>query len=316
MPTVKGVNLVEQNPSIAWDKNSGFSFTKEFEGETTAVRGLMGRYVRDGSASNIRFEPDGATAKLYVNYQKDVWGGSGTSESPVEIWELDGNDTQYSLWEHPSIKALDFSTVNSTDSATSQTFNANEINRNKIKSQLEKEVQTDDNGNVKQPDFLTATTTTDNPVVSTDISNPNCHTDLKSIYRHLTKEQDSWQRPTYTLRHTLTFSPEYNYAANVVQRAYSYVNYIITPAQLTGNATIGEPTLDAAITTSISNAQANSRPANVNSGTGQQTIDGITHQWGWLKSAPKIVSEGRRKITLTQEWKLELWSTWIYTVAS
>ena len=289
MPTVKGVNLVEQNPSIAWDKNNGFSFTKEFEGETTAVRGLMGRYIRDGSASNIRFEPDGATAKLYVNYQKDVWGGSGTSESPVEIWELDGNDTQYSLWEHPKIKAINFQTAD------------NEKARNKIKKQLEQEVETDADGDVIVPAFL---------------SDSSCPADLKSIYRHLTKEQDSWQRPTYTLRHTLTFSPEYNYAANVVQRAYSYVNYIITPAQLTGNATIGEPTLDAAITTSITDAQTNSLPAGVNSGTGQQTIDGITHQWGWLKSAPKIVSEGRRKITLTQEWKLELWSTWIYTVAS
>ena len=289
MPTVKGVNLVEQNPSIAWDKNSGFSFTKEFEGETTAVRGLMGRYIRDGSASNIRFEPDGATAKLFVNYQKDVWGGSGTSESPVEIWELDGNDTQYSLWEHPKIKAINFQTAD------------NEKARNKIKKQLEQEVETDADGDVIVPAFL---------------SDSSCPSDLNSIYRHLTKEQDSWQRPTYTLRHTLTFSPEYNYAATVVQRAYSYVNYIITPAQLTGNATIGEPTLDAAITTSITNAQTNSRPANVNASTGQQTIDGITHQWGWLKSAPKIVSEGRRKITLTQEWKLELWSTWIYTVAS
>ena len=289
MPTVKGVNLVEQNPSIAWDKNSGFSFTKEFEGETTAVRGLMGRYIRDGSASNIRFEPDGATAKLFVNYQKDVWGGSGTSESPVEIWELDGNDTQYSLWEHPKIKAINFQTAD------------NEKARNKIKKQLEQEVETDADGDVIVPAFL---------------SDSSCPSDLKSIYRHLTKEQDSWQRPTYTLRHTLTFSPENNYAANVVQRAYSYVNYIITPAQLTGNATIGEPTLDAAITTSITNAQTNSRPANVNASTGQQTIDGITHQWGWLKSAPKIVSEGRRKISLTQEWKLELWATWIYTVAS
>ena len=289
MPTVKGVNLVEQNPSIAWDKNSGFSFTKEFEGETTAVRGLMGRYIRDGSASNIRFEPDGATAKLYVNYQKDVWGGSGTSESPVEIWELDGNDTQYSLWEHPKIKAIDFQTAD------------NEKARNKIKKQLEQEVETDADGDVIVPAFL---------------SDSSCPADLKSIYRHLTKEQDSWQRPTYTLRHTLTFSPEYNYAANVVQRAYSYVNYIITPAQLTGNATIGEPTLDAAITTSITNAQTLSRPSGVNAVTGIQQIDDIDHQWGWLKSAPKIVSEGRRKITLTQEWKLELWSTWIYTVAS
>ena len=289
MPTVKGVNLVEQNPSIAWDKNSGFSFTKEFEGETTAVRGLMGRYVRDGSASNIRFEPDGATAKLYVNYQKDVWGGSGLDETPVEIWELDGNDTQYSLWEHPKIKAIDFQTAD------------NEKARNKIKKQLEQEVETDADGDVIVPAFL---------------SDSSCPADLKSIYRHLTKEQDSWQRPTYTLRHTLTFSPEYNYAATVVQRAYSYVNYIITPAQLTGNATIGEPTLDAAITTSITNAQTLSRPSGVNASTGVQQIDGIDHQWGWLKSAPKIVSEGRRKITLTQEWKLELWSTWIYTVAS
>ena len=310
MPTVKGVNLVEQNPSIAWDKNSGFSFTKEFEGETTAVRGLMGRYVRDGSASNIRFEPDGATAKLYVNYQKDVWGGSGLDETPVEIWELDGNDTQYSLWEHPTIKALDFTTqVTDTAVTPNVSFNANEVNRNRIKKQLEQEIETDDDGKVKQPDFLTATR-------ATDSTNPACDADLKRIYRHLTKEQDSWQRPTYTLRHTLTFSPEYNYAANVVQRAYSYVNYIITPAQLTGNATIGEPTLDAAITTSITNAQTLSRPSGVNAVTGIQQIDDIDHQWGWLKSAPKIVSEGRRKITLTQEWKLELWSTWIYTVAS
>tara|TARA_R100000808_G_scaffold3559_1_gene12532 strand:- start:223 stop:1161 length:939 start_codon:yes stop_codon:yes gene_type:complete len=312
MPTVKGVNLVEQNPSIAWDKNNGFSFTKEFEGETTAVRGLMGRYVRDGSASNIRFEPDGATAKLFVNYQKDVWGGSGLDETPVEIWELDGNDTQYSLWEHPKIKALDFTsqtTITAPFVDAGETFNANEVNRNRIKKQLEQDIETDDDGKVTEPAFLSATSTTDR-------QNPACSADLKNIYRHLTKEQDSWQRPTYTLRHTLTFSPEYNYAANVVQRAYSYVNYIITPAQLTGNATIGEPTLDAAITTSITNAQTNSLPANVNASTGQQTIDGITHQWGWLKSAPKIVSEGRRKITLTQEWKLELWSTWIYTVAS
>ncbi len=310
MPTVKGVNLVEQNPSIAWDKNNGFSFTKEFEGETTAVRGLMGRYVRDGSASNIRFEPDGATAKLYVNYQKDVWGGSGLDESPVEIWELDGNDTQYSLWEQPTIKAPDFTTqVTDTAVTPNVSFNAKEVNRNLIKKQLEQEIETDDDGKVKQPDFLTATG-------ATDSTNPACDADLKRIYRHLTKEQDSWQRPTYTLRHTLTFSPEYNYAANVVQRAYSYVNYIITPAKLTGNATIGEPTLDAAITTSITNAQTNSRPSGVNAVTGVQQIDDIDHQWGWLKSAPKIVSEGRRKITLTQEWKLELWSTWIYTVAS
>ena len=193
------------------------------------------------------------------------------------------------MWEHPTIKAINFQTAD------------NEKARNKIKKQLEQEVETDADGDVIVPAFL---------------SDSSCPADLKSIYRHLTKEQDSWQRPTYTLRHTLTFSPEYNYAASVVQRAYSYVNYIITPAQLTGNATIGEPTLDAAITTSITNAQTNSLPAGVNSGTGQQTIDGITHQWGWLKSAPKIVSEGRRKITLTQEWKLELWSTWIYTVAS
>ena len=316
MATVKGAHLVEQNPSIAWDKNNGFSFTKEFEGETKAVRGLMGRYIRDGSASNIRFEPDGATAKLFVNYQKDVWGGSGLDETPVELWELDGNDTQFNLWEHPSIKKLDFATINSTDSATSQTFNANEINRNKIKSQLEKDVQTDADGNIKQPDFLTATTTTANPVVSTDISNPNCHSDLKNIYRHLTKEQDSFQRPTYTLRHTLTFSPDYNFAATVVQRAFTYVNKIITPSQLLSNSSIGEPTLDAAMITSLTNAHSYSLPANVNSGTGQQTIDGIVHQWGWLKGAPKIVSEGRRKVTLTQEWKLELWSTWIYTVAS
>jgi len=312
MPTVKGVNLVEQNPSIAWDKNSGFSFTKEFEGETTAVRGLMGRYIRDGSASNIRFEPDGATAKLYVNYQKDVWGGAGLDETPVEIWELDGNDTQYSLWEHPKIKALDFvtqTTITAPFVDAGETFNANEVNRNRIREQFEGETEKDSDGKVTEPAFLSATS-------ATDRQNPACSADLKNIYRHLAKEQDSWQRPTYTLRHTLTFSPEYNYAASVVQRAYSYVNYIITPAQLTGNATIGEPTLDAAITTSITNAQTLSRPANVNAGTGQQTIDGITHQWGWLKSAPKIVSEGRRKITLTQEWKLELWSTWIYTVAS
>ena len=142
MADVKGYHLVEQNPSITWDKAAGFNFTKEFEGETKAVRGLFGRYVREGGASSIRFEPDGATAKLYVNYAKDIWGGGGVTESPVEVWELDGNDQEYSLWEHPAIRAVDFTTE------------ANEKYRNEIKKQLEQEVATDDDGDAIEPAFI------------------------------------------------------------------------------------------------------------------------------------------------------------------
>ena len=143
MADVKGYHLVQQNPTISWDKASGFNYTKEFEGETKAVRGLFGRYVRDGGASSIRFEPEGATAKLYVNYAKDVWGG-GATESPVEVWELDGNDQEYSLWEHPLIKAVPMTTT------------ANEEFRNEIKGQLEDTIQTDADGDAKEPAFLTA----------------------------------------------------------------------------------------------------------------------------------------------------------------
>ena len=312
MADVKGYHLVQQNPSISWDKNSGFNFTKEFEGETTAVRGLFGRYVRDGGASNIRFEPDGATAKLYVNYQKDVWGGSGVSETPVEIWELDGNDQEYSLWEHPKIKALDFvtqTTITSPYVDAGETFNANEVNRARIKKQLEGQVETDSDDKVKDPAFLSST-------ITTDRQNPACSADLKHIYRHLVKEQDSFQRPQYTLRHTFTFSQNYNYAATVIQRAFGNVNNIVTAGQLLGNATIGEPTLDAAMSTTLANVHIYSRPAGVDASSHQQSIDGITHQWGWLKCAPRIISEGRRKVTITQEWKLELWSTWVYSIAS
>lgn len=289
MADVKGYHLVQQNPSISWDKNSGFNFTKEFEGETTAVRGLFGRYVRDGGASNIRFEPDGATAKLYVNYQKDVWGGSGVSETPVEIWELDGNDQEYSLWEHPAIRAVNLTTE------------ANEKYKNEIKKQLEQEVATDADGNAIEPAF---------------IDDGSCPSDLKNLYRHLEKEQDSFQRPQYTLRHTFTFSQNYNYAATVIQRAFGNVNNIVTAGQLLGDATIGEPTLDAAMSTTLSNVHIYSRPAGVDASSHQQLIDDITHQWGWLKCAPRIISEGRRKVTITQEWKLELWSTWVYSIAS
>ena len=289
MADVKGYHLVQQNPSISWDKNSGFSFTKEFEGETTAVRGLFGRYVRDGAASNIRFEPDGATAKLYVNYQKDVWGGSGVSETPVEIWELDGNDQEYSLWEHPAIRAVNLTTE------------ANEKYKNEIKKQLEQEVATDADGDAIEPAF---------------IDDGSCPADLKNLYRHLEKEQDSFQRPQYTLRHTFTFSQNYNYAATVIQRAFGNVNNIVTAGQLLSNATIGEPTLDAAMSTTLANVHIYSRPSGVDASSHQQLIDGITHQWGWLKCAPRIISEGRRKVTITQEWKLELWSTWVYSIAS
>jgi len=289
MADVKGYHLVQQNPSISWDKNSGFNFTKEFEGETTAVRGLFGRYVRDGGASNIRFEPDGATAKLYVNYQKDVWGGSGVSETPVEVWELDGNDQEYSLWEHPKIRAINLTTA------------VNEVYRNVIRQQLEGEVEKDANGDPQEPAFLT---------------DGACPADLKSVYRHLEKEQDSFQRPQYTLRHTFTFSQNYNYAATVIQRAFGNVNNIVTAGQLLSNATIGEPTLDAAMSTTLANVHIYSRPSGVDASSHQQSIDGITHQWGWLKCAPRIISEGRRKVTITQEWKLELWSTWVYSIAS
>lgn len=312
MADVKGYHLVQQNPTITWDKAAGFNYTKEFEGETKAVRGLFGRYVRDGGASSIRFEPDGATAKLYVNYAKDVWGGSGVDESPIEVWELDGNDQEYSLWEHPTIKALDFvsqTTITSPYVDAGDTFNANEVNRARIKKQLEADVETDSDGKVKDPAFLSST-------VATDRQNPACDADLKNIYRHLVKEQDSFQRPQYTLRHTFTFSQGYDYAATVIQRAFGNVNKIVTPAQLLSNATIGEPSLDAAMKTSLANVHIYSVPTGVSTSTFQQAIDGITHQWGWLKGAPRIISEGRRKVTVTQEWKLELWSNWIYSIAS
>ena len=289
MADVKGYHLVQQNPTITWDKAAGFNYTKEFEGETKAVRGLFGRYVRDGGASSIRFEPEAATAKLYVNYAKDVWGGSGVDESPIEVWELDGNDQEYSLWEHPTIKAVPFTTT------------ANEKYRNEIKKQLEQEVATDADGDAIEPAFL---------------SDGSCPADLKTIYRHLAKEQDSFQRPQYTLRHTFTFSQGYDYAATVIQRAFGNVNKIVTPAQLLSNATIGEPSLDAAMKTSLANVHIYSVPTGVSTSTFQQLIDGITHQWGWLKGAPRIISEGRRKVTVTQEWKLELWSNWVYSIAS
>lgn len=288
MADVKGYHLVEQNPSIIWDKAAGFNFTKEFEGETKAVRGLFGRYVREGGANSIRFEPDGATAKLYVNYAKDVWGG-GVTESPVEVWELDGNDQEYSLWEHPAIRAVDFTTE------------ANEKYRNEIKKQLEQEVATDDDGDAIEPAF---------------IDDGSCPADLKYLYRHLEKEQDSFQRPQYTLRHTFTFSQGYNYGATVIQRAFGNVNNIVTASQMLTNSSIGESTLDAAMITTLSNVHTYSRPTGVDASTHQQEIDGIDHQWGWLKCAPKIISEGRRKVTISQEWKLELWSTWVYDIAS
>ena len=68
--------------------------------------------------------------------------------------------------------------------------------------------------------------------------------------------------------------------------------------------------------TSLANVHIYSVPTGVSTSTYQQTIDGIVHQWGWLKGAPKIISEGRRKVTVSQEWKLELWSTWAYSIAS
>ena len=280
---------MQQNPTITWDKSAGFNYTKEFEGETKAVRGLFGRYVRDGGASSIRFEPEGATAKLYVNYAKDVWGGSGVAETPVEVWELDGNDQEFSLWEHPAIRAVNLTTE------------ANEKYKNEIKKQLEQEVATDADGDAIEPAF---------------IDDGSCPADLKYLYRHLEKEQDSFQRPQPTLRHTFTFSQGYNYAATVIQRAFGNVNRIVTPAQLLSNATIGEPSLDAAMSTSLANIHTYSVPTGVSTSTGQQLIDGITHQWGWLKGAPRVISEGRRKVTVSQEWKLELWSTWAYDIAS
>ena len=315
MADVKGYHLVQQNPTITWDKASGFNYTKEFEGETKAVRGLFGRYVRDGGASSIRFEPDGATAKLFVNYAKDVWGGSGVAETPIEVWELDGNDQEYSLWEHPRIKAIDFESFSSTDSATSVVFNANDIQRDRIRRHLEVDVETDDDGNVTIPSFLYAASSS-NPAASTDIKEPKCHPDLKTIYYQLAKEQDTFQRPQPTLRHTFTFSQGYNYGAEVIQRAFGNVNNIVTPAQLLSHATIGEPSLDAAMRASLANVHIYSVPYGVSTSTFQQTIDLIIYQWGWLKGAPKIISEGRRKVTVTQEWKLELWSTWVYDIAS
>ena len=93
----------ELKPVSAWDPRRGWSITRRFKGLQSSIDALALTLIASGVRFTREVMPDGGYHILSATY------GAEESQSPTEplsdLWDLDGNDIEQSLWLRPSIKA-------------------------------------------------------------------------------------------------------------------------------------------------------------------------------------------------------------------
>lgn len=99
---VRGSRLIQTAARIRTHPTEGVSSGLTLEGEAADVRGRQAAYAQSGAATD--FEQVDGFGRLEVEYPNG--SATGIPEQPVLAWEMDGNDEQRDLFQHPRSQAL------------------------------------------------------------------------------------------------------------------------------------------------------------------------------------------------------------------
>lgn len=108
--SVHGVSqFLEQPGRSGWRQNSGAFQERVWEGPLILLPAFLSSELPPGYTDYIR-EDNGELVTIRATYQEasvDGVGNPATDGGLLErTWELDGNDLEKSLWEHPKVKAV------------------------------------------------------------------------------------------------------------------------------------------------------------------------------------------------------------------
>jgi hypothetical protein len=118
-----GINNYSEHPKdYSWDPRRGPSLISKFVGPVGVIDGLLfggGGVMAFRKRFHKTIRPDGgyATAEVFTGAEDSQPAG----EPLADLWDLDGNDIEKSLWEKPAIKAM-FEVLWDTDGSTGLKF--------------------------------------------------------------------------------------------------------------------------------------------------------------------------------------------------
>lgn len=93
--------------SRQWDWTSGALHVRKWEGPSSGLQDFI-LYELPGGWHRFEIEDDTEFAEIVVSYASSGTDGVGSeaSDGLVQLWwELDGNDIEKSIWEHPKVVA-------------------------------------------------------------------------------------------------------------------------------------------------------------------------------------------------------------------
>lgn len=87
-----------------YDNTRGWSFTYDFEGLADAIDALAANSV---GADGVQARQEGITRRASITYANSEGFNGEQTEPEFDTWELVGNDSEKSLYQHQKCKAFD-----------------------------------------------------------------------------------------------------------------------------------------------------------------------------------------------------------------
>lgn len=108
MPIYGDSGFLEQPEQRQWDYSSGAMIVRRWEGPTSALATFISGSL-PGGWHRFEIDDDSELATITVYYAVSGTDGVGSDSGDGLVgrwWELDGNDLEKSLWEHPKVRAV------------------------------------------------------------------------------------------------------------------------------------------------------------------------------------------------------------------
>lgn len=202
------------------DPRTGPALVRRFRGERMAVEALATTHRSAGARTEVTPDEGGTWATLLANYATDP---SAPTDVPLtDIWEMDGNDLEKTLWEHPKIVA-------ELAKARDDSYGIASNKLHRIKAEVEALMSgetetTDDDGQTYN--------LTPEHIVGLHVVNlgPGMRTDVwYKFLEALGRGVESWTISQYVLRHTTVIG-----GRSRIRPALDNVGKVFTTGRLKG----------------------------------------------------------------------------------
>jgi hypothetical protein len=274
-----GTGSVVELPRLpGWDPRTGSSYQRRWQGTPTAVAAQAAALQAAGIKYQIE-EPHGEGSYQIVTGYYNADEAQPAGEAIADNWDLDGEDLEKTLWEHPKTVAI-FEAITAFNSGTPELASRD---RAYLRSWCEAAARNDPDPPLGYGGSDPAT----EPGIITKaafigVTSPTNVANLKLLIRDLAAGTEAWSISRYVLRHTLTVP-----WGSTIRPAYTNVGKMMTTSSLIATE---HPSLF--------------------------LLDDLPAGY-WLKRTPKVTQSGPGRWNIIQEWwHADAFSPFIYDNAT